>query len=185
MGMLRSRDLKAHNIPRAYLQRLLASGDLQKSGRGVYLLADAELTENYSLVEACKRIPDGVVCLLSALRFHNIGTQSPYQVWIAIHPKSYLPRIDYPPVHVVRFSGPILSAGVEEHQTSEGTLRVYSAPKTVADCFRYRNKIGLDVAIEALRACWHEKRATMDQLWHFAAIDKVSKVMRPYLESLV
>src|SRR5579859_5849499 len=185
MGMLRPRDLKAHGIPRHYLQSLLTSGDLQKSGRGVYLLADAELTENFSLVEACKRVPDGVICLLSALRYHNIGTQSPYQVWMAIHPKAHLPRIDYPPVRIVRFSGSALSEGVEEHQAVEGTFRVYNVPKTVADCFRYRNKIGLDVALEALRACWREKRATMDELWHYAAADKVSTVMRPYLEWMV
>lgn len=185
LGMLRPRDLKARNIPHAYLQRLYERGQLQRSGRGIYILADAELTQTYSLAEACKRIPHGVICLLSALRFHNLGTQNPFEVWIAVHPKAMRPTIDYPPVRIVRFSGLALSAGVEEHSVAEGMIRVYNVPKTVVDCFRYRNKIGLDVALEALRACWRERRATMDELWHYATILRVSTVIKPYLEALV
>ncbi len=183
--MIRPRDLKAYNIPRAYLQRLYERGLLQRSGRGIYLLADAELTENYSLAEACKRVPHGIICLLSALRYHNLGTQNPFEVWMAIHPKSIRPKLDYPPLHIVRFSGLALLEGIEEHSASEGTIRVYNVPKTIADCFRYRNKIGLDVALEALRSSWRERRTTMDELWRYATMLKVSTVMRPYLESLV
>jgi len=185
LGMLRPRDLKEYNIPREYLQRLYKRGELLRSGRGIYVLADAEPTENYSFAEACKRVPHGVICLLSALRFHNLGTQSPFEVWMAINRKSSRPKVDYPPLHIVRFSGNALTEGVEEHIVADGTVRVYNVPKTVADCFRYRNKIGLDVALEALRSCWRERAATMDELWHYATLVKVSTVMKPYLEALV
>ena len=183
-GMVRAQDLVAYGIPRMYLQRLYERGELTRLGRGVYVLAEAEYSENISLAEACKRVPRGIVCLLSALRFHNLGTQNPHQVWMAIHPKSYIPQIDYPPLRIVRFSGSVLSGGVEEHKTSDGLVNVYGIAKTVADCFRSRNKIGLEVALEALRECRRERRATLDELWHFAAVDKVSTVMRPYLEAL-
>ncbi len=184
-GMIRPRDLRELNIPSVYLQRLYEGGQMQRSGRGIYILSDAEISENYSLAEVCKRVPNGVLCLLTALRFHNLGTQSPHQVWMAVHPKSHLPRIDYPPVKIVRFSGEALSLGVEEHQAPEGIVRVYNVPKTVADCFRYRNKIGLEVALEALRECWRERRATMDELWQYAAKVHIISVMKPYLEALV
>ena len=184
-GMIRPRDLRELNIPTQYLHRLYESGRMQRSGRGIYILTDAEISENYSLAEACKRVPHGVLCLLTALRFHNLGTQSPHQVWIAIHPKDRLPHIDYPPVKIVRFSGEALSLGVEEHQAPEGIVRVYNVPKTVADCFRYRNKIGLEVALEALRECWRERRATMDELWQYAVKVHIISVMKPYLEALI
>ena len=183
-GMVRPRDLKERNIAPVYLQRLLEKGLLVRSGRGIYLLAGLDFTENYSLAEACKRVPHGVVCLLSALRFHEIGTQNPSQVWMAIHPKAHRPRLDFPPVHIVRFSGPALTEGIEEHSTAEGIVRVYNVPKTIADCFRYRNKIGLDIALEALRDCWSRRRASIDELWHYAKIVKIATVMRPYLETL-
>ena len=183
-GMIRPQDIAALDIHPMYLQRLYERGELTRLGRGVYVLADADYSQNISLAEACKRVPHGVVCLLSALQFHDLGTQNPHQVWMAIHPKKGIPRIGYPPLHVVRFSGSVLSEGVEEHKTSDGLVRVYSIAKTVADCFRYRNKIGLEVALEALRECRRERRATLEELWHFAAVDKVSTVMRPYLESV-
>ena len=167
-----------------YLQRLYERGELRRSGRGIYVLADAEQASDYSLVEVCKRVPHGVICLLSALRFHELGTQGPHQVWMAIHPKKHRPQIDYPPLRIVRFSGPALSEGMEEHRTSDGLIRVYGVAKTVADCFRYRNKIGLDVALEALRECRRERRATLDDLWHYAEVDRISTVMRPYLEAV-
>ena len=184
-GMIRPRDLKEFNIPAEYLQRLYERGEVQRSGRGIYTLRDAETTENFSFAEACKRVPHGVICLLSALRFHQIGTQSPYEVWMAVHPKAHLPRLDYPPLRIFRFSGTALKEGVEEHQVSDGTFRVYNIPKTVADCFRYRNKIGLDVALEALQECWREQRTSMDELWRYAVLARVSTVMKPYLEGLV
>ncbi len=182
--MLRPRDITTLGLPRMALQRLYEQGKLQRIGRGVYAMPDADFSENVSLVEACQRVPAGVVCLLSALHFHTLGTQNPHQVWLALPNKARQPQFQYPPLHVVRFSGPALFEGVEEHRTSDGIVRVYGVAKTVADCFRYRNKIGLDVALEALRECRRDRRATLDELWHFAAVGRVSTVMRPYLEAI-
>lgn len=185
VGVLRPRDLDSSNIPRTYLSRLCEAGKLQRIGRGLYVLPNSSVTENHSLAEACKRVPKGVVSLLSALRFHNLTTQSPFEVWLAIGEKAWRPRMEYPPLRIVRFSQATLNAGVEKHQIEGVTVHVYSPAKTVADCFKYRNKIGLDVAIEALRECWQSRRCTMDDLWHYADICRVQNVMRPYLESLV
>jgi predicted transcriptional regulator of viral defense system len=147
--------------------------------------ADANLTENHSLAEATKRVPKGVVCLLSALRFHNLGTQLPSEVWMAIDRKAWAPKMIGIRLRIVRFSGSALTSGIERHKVGGVTMRVFSAAKTVADCFKFRNKIGLDVALEALRACWRERRATMDEISNYARICRVANVMRPYLESLV
>src|SRR4051812_41088480 len=183
-GMLRSRDLAAHGIPRVYLSRLLADGVLQRPARGIYVLADPRPTENKSLVEACLLVPHGVVCLLSALRFHHLATQSPFETWLAIDAKARLPKIDYPPIRFVRFSGPALTLGVEEHRVQKATIRVTGPAGTVVDCFVYRNKIGLDVALEALRDCRRKKLATMDELYSVAQTRRMGRVMRPYLEAL-
>jgi predicted transcriptional regulator of viral defense system len=126
-----------------------------------------------------------VVCLLSALRLHELTTQSPYEVWLAIPNNARAPRIDYPPIRVVRFSGAALSEGIEERKIDGVTVRFTNVPKTIADCFKYRNKIGLDVALEALHEAWNSKRCQMDELWHYASICRVSNVIRPYLESLI
>jgi predicted transcriptional regulator of viral defense system len=129
-------------------------------------------------------VPKGVVCLLSALRFHDLTTQSPFEVWLAIGEKARLPKLDNPPLRIVRFSQKTLIYGVQEHSIEGVAVRVYSPAKTVADCFRYRNKIGLDVALEALRECKRKRRATTDDIWKAAKACRVANVMRPYLESL-
>ncbi len=183
-GVLRPRDLTAHGIAREYLVRLHQQGILDRPARGVYVLADAEPSEHQSLVEACKRVPHGVVCLLSALRFHHLTTQAPFEVWLAIGEKAWRPRPDYPPLHIVRFSGPALTVGVEEHGFQGVRVRVTNAARTVVDCFKYRNKIGLDVAMEALRDCWRQRKATMDDLYRAAKARRMANVMRPYLECL-
>jgi predicted transcriptional regulator of viral defense system len=183
-GVFRPRDLDLHGIPREYLVRLCRKGLVQRVGRGLYTLVDADLSEHQSLAEASKKIPHSVICLLSALRFHGLTTQAPFEVWIAIDVKARKPRSDGPPLRIVRFSGAALNSGIEDHLIQGVTVRVYSAAKTVADCFKYRNKIGLDVALEALRECWREHRCTMDDLWRCASICRVANVMRPYLESL-
>jgi len=183
-GMLRSRDLAAHRIPREYLSRLLAEGVVQRPTRGIYVLADAKPTENQSLVEACLRVPHGIVCLLSALRFHHLTTQSPFETWLAIDSKARLPKVDYPPIRFVRFSGAALKDGIEEHRVQKRKIRVTSPARTVVDCFVYRNKIGLDVALEALRDCRRKKLATLDQLYSVAQARRMGRVIRPYLESL-
>ena len=130
------------------------------------------------------RPQDSIVCLLSALAFHQIGTQLPRQVWIAIDRRQGTPRIQYPPLRVSRFSGRALTAGVETHKIEGVPVRIYAPAKTVADCFKCRHKIGLDVAIEALRDGWQKKRFTMDELWKFARICRIANVMRPYLEAI-
>ena len=183
-GILRPRDLDAENIPREYLRRLLAKGLLDHPGRGIYVVAGLKPTPNHSLAEACKLVPNGVVCLLSALQFHELTTQAPFEVWLAIGEKARLPKVDYPPLRIVRFSGPTLEDGIKEHRIEGVTVKVYTPAKTVADCFKYRNKIGLDVALEALRDCWKKRRSTMDDLWRAAMMCRVANVMRPYLESI-
>jgi predicted transcriptional regulator of viral defense system len=184
-GVLRPRDLKPFDIPRRVLSDLTESGVLLRTGRGLYTLPDLDTSEHHSLAEAATRVPGGVVCLLSALRFHGLTTQNPWEVWVAIRPESRKPKVDHPPLRVVRFSGSPFTDGVERHRIDGVDVKVYSAAKTVADCFRYRNKIGTDVAVEALRDAWRERRATADEIWHFAAVCRVTNVMRPYLESLV
>jgi predicted transcriptional regulator of viral defense system len=183
-GVLRPRDLDADGIPREYLRRLLNEGLLERTGRGLYLIAGSKPTPNHTLAEACKRIPHGVVCLLSALRFHELTTQAPFEVWLAIDEKARQPKVDYPPMRIVRFSGKALEFGVQEHRIEGVAVRVCSPAKTIADCFKYRNKTGLDVALEALRDCWKQRRTTMDELLAAAEVCRVANVMRPYLESL-
>src|SRR3990170_540186 len=183
-GVLRLRDVTAAGIHPEYVRRLMATGQLIRTGRGLYMLADADITENHSLVEAARRVPDGTVCLLSALLFHRIGTQMPHQVWLALDVKAPLPRADSTPLRIVRFSGAALRAGVESHRIEGVEVRVYSPAKTVADCFKYRNKIGLDVALEALREGWRDRRFSLDELWGYAKVCRVANVVRPYLESL-
>ena len=183
-GVLRPRDLEPYGIPRVYLSRLHRAGKLQRIGRGLYVLPGTNVSEHRSLAEACKRIPNGVICLLSALRFHELTTQSPSEVWPAIGEKAWRPRVDYPPLRIVRFSSVAFESGIEEYQVEGVTVPVFTPAKTVADCFKYRNKIGLDVAIEALRECWRSKRCTMDELWKYAKVCRVQNIMRPYLESI-
>lgn len=183
-GVLRLSDATASGIHPEYVRRLVASGRLVRDGRGLYRLPDADVTENHSLAEAARRVPGGVVCLLSALSFHQIGTQLPHQVWLAIDVKARQPRVDHPPLRIVRFSGVALFSGIEQHSIEGVDVRVYSPAKTVADCFKYRNKTGLDVALEALRESWRERRFTMDEIQKYASVCRVANVMRPYLESL-
>jgi len=183
-GLLRARDLRPLAIPRRHLTRLVAEGVLLRSGRGIYALADAAASEHRSLAEVCARVPAGVVCLLSALRFHSLTTQNPWEVWLAITPASRKPRIDHPPLRIARFSGPAFREGVDHHRIEGVDVKVYSPAKTVADCFKYRNKIGIEIAIEALRDAWGKRAATADQLWHYAKVCRVTNVMRPYLETI-
>lgn len=183
-GVLRPRDLDRYGIPRQYLRILEQRGKIQRSGRGLYTASDAAATENHTVAEACKRVPRGVVCLISALRMHDLTTQIPHEIWMAIDRKDRRPQVDYPPLRIVRFSGKARTFGVEERRIEGVRVHVYTPAKTVADCFKYRNKTGIDVAIEALRDCWRQKKATMDNIWDAAKVCRVANVMRPYLESL-
>jgi len=183
--IIRVKDLIDQGIHPEHLRRLHKKGLVERTSRGVYRLLRAEATEHTGLAEVAKRVPHGVVCLLSALGFHEIGTQIPADVWLAVERKSALPTAMKPQLRVVRLSGASFTDGIEEHRIEGVTVRVYNPAKTVADCFKFRNKVGMDVAMEALRECWRGKKATMDQLWHYARICRVDKVMRPYLEAIV
>ena len=183
-GVVRSRDIESLGVSREYLRRLVANGEVERVGRGLYALPDAEPTEHRSLVEAARLVPRGVVCLLSALRFHELTTQLPSEVWMAVDRRAWKPAPAGPPLRIVKFSGPALTEGVERHLIEGTPVPIYCPGKTVADCFKYRNKLGLDVAIEALRDCWRERKASMDDLWQYAKVCRVANVMRPYLESL-
>ena len=182
--LVRPRDLLAKKIPPDYLDRLHRRGLLERISRGVYAWPGADLGENQTLAEAARQVPRGVICLLSALQFHNIGTQQPHEVWLAIPAHAWRPKRDYPKLRVVRFSGPAYARFIEHHNLHGIPIRVYSPAKTVADCFKYRNKIGLDVALEALRECRRARRCTMDDLWEAARSCRMTQVMRPYLESV-
>ena len=159
-------------------------GRLQRVGRGLYALPDRSVSEHNALAEVARKHPQAIVCLLSALRFHDLTTQSPFEVWLAIPNKARAPNMDYPPLRIVRFSGAALTRGVEDHVIDGVPVRVTSVARTVADCFKFRNKIGLDVALEALQEAWRAKRASMDELWRYATLCRVANVMRPYMESL-
>jgi predicted transcriptional regulator of viral defense system len=182
--ILRSKDIFALGIPRNYLPRLVRKGVLRKLGRGLYAPTSSRVTEHLSLVEAAHKAPKGVVCLLSAMQFHKLTTQAPHQIWMAIAVKAWAPRVTSPPVRFVRMSGPALRFEVKEYPVRGATLKVYTPAKTVADCFKFRNKIGTDVALEALRECRRLKKTSMDELWAAAKVCRVANVMRPYLESL-
>ena len=182
-GIIRIRDATEQGIHPEYLRRLCEKGLLVKMGRGIYIPADSETSPNVGLAQVAKRLPHGVICLLSALQFHNIGTQSPFEVWTAIDRKAAKPKIDYPPVRILRFSGKALSEGVETHRIEGVKVKIYNKAKTIADCFKYRNKIGLDIALEALKDCRQRRLCTNDQLWKYSKICRVSKVMKPYLEA--
>jgi predicted transcriptional regulator of viral defense system len=183
-ALLRPSDAVAHGRSRQYLAQLARKGLLHKVARGLYALPQRQASEFASLAEIASKYPQVQVCLLSALAFHGLTTQAPSEVWIAVGNKARAPRPDYPPLRIVRFSGAALSEGVEVHDIEGIAVHVTSVAKTIADCFKYRNKIGLDVAIEALKEAWHAKRVTMDELWHFGQICRVHNVMRPYLEGL-
>ena len=184
-GVVRAREIRKAGLHPEYLRRLCQSGQLIRTGRGLYVLADGDFTEHHSLAEACKRVPHGIICLLSALSFHEVGTQNPHQIWMAIDRVMRKPKVDYPPIRIFRFSGPSLKEGIEEKKIEGVAVRVYNPAKTVADCFKYRNKVGIDVALEALRECWRSRRCTIDELVHFATICRVRNIMQPYMEAIV
>lgn len=183
-GLLRPSELAALGIPRVYLTRLTAGGKLAKTGRGLYRLSEAPLSESESLAIVSVRAPQAVFCLLTALQFHGLTTQLPRQVWIALPQGSHAPRMDYPPIKLIQYTGDAFTQGIEMHRIDQVDIRVYSVAKTVADCFKHRNKIGLDVALEALKDARSQRKASADDLWRYAKICRVANVMRPYLEAV-
>lgn len=183
-GLLRANDLNAIEAPRVVLTRLTAAGLLDKVGRGLYRLPGYSGSEHESLATVARQVPQAVFCLLTALQFHELTTQLPRQVWIAMPRGSHVPRIGYPPIKMVQMTDKVYSKGIETVERDGVKLRVYGVAKTVADCFKHRNKIGLDVALEALKDARAKHKATPDDMWRYAKICRVANVMRPYLEAV-
>ena len=183
-GLLRASDLDAIDAPRVVLTRLIAAGLLDRVGRGLYRLPGHPISEHEGLMVVATKAPQAVFCLLTALQFHGLTTQLPRQVWIAMPRGSHSPRIDYPPIRMVQMAGSAHLVGVEEHICNGVKVRIYSPAKTVVDCFKHRNKIGLDVALEALKDAWRTRKASADDLWRYAQDCRVATVMRPYMEAV-
>ncbi len=184
MGLARPAELEARGVARARLYRLVRQGLVERRARGIYVAAGHAPTAEHTLAQVAIRVPAGVFCLLTALRFHGLTTQSPAEVWIALPEKARKPRMDYPRLRVARFSGSALTQGIERHRVEGVEIRVYSAAKTVADCFKYRNKLGIDVAVEALRDFSRRDRGGATELARFARICRVARVMQPYLDAI-
>lgn len=184
LGVFRARDFVERGFPRETLRRLVAKGAVQQLGRGLYASAGFDGDQHLSLLEAAKRYPRGVVCLASALRFHEIGTQSPFRVWLALPRGANVPEGPGLPIRFCKFAPSAHAYGVEQHAVSGGLVRVYSVAKTVADCFKFRNRYGLDMAVEALRDGWREKKFTLTELAEAATVCRIGKVLQPYLQML-
>lgn len=183
LGIVRVAELEAHGIPRGRLYRLVRNGLVERQARGIYTAREHPVTAEHTLAQVAKQVPGGVFCLLTALRFHELSTQAPAEVWIALPEKARKPKLTHPRVRVARFSGAALDEGIETHRLEGVDVRVYSAAKTVADCFKYRNKVGIDVAVEALRDFSRRHRSGATELARYARICRVSRVMQPYLDA--
>ncbi len=184
-GLLTARQVEQARLHRQALTRLVRLGRLERVERGCYRLVGHPLSEHHGLVLAATTVPKGVVCLLSALSFHQIGTQVPSAIWVAVDRRSRLPSVSSLPMRFARFSGAALSEGIETHELEGREVKIYSVAKTLADIFKYRHKVGLEVALEALRDAWQSRRFTLEELDHYARLCRVEKVMGPYLESLL
>lgn len=182
-GIFRFRELERAGQAKG-LRSMLSRGEVERIGRGLYR-RDHEITELDTVATVSARIPGSVVCLLSALLIHRIGTQAPPEVWIAIDNKARKPAVDALPVRIVRFSRPMLLHGIEQREVQGVTVRITSPARTVIDCFRYRNKIGIDVALEALKDVLHHKRTSVDAIMRAAKVGRVSTVIKPYLEAML
>ncbi len=178
-------DVTSAGIHSQQLTRLVAEGVLERIARGRYRLAERTITEHFGLALAAAAVPRGVVCLLSALSYHGIGSQLPPDVWLAIERGTRAPALAFPPVCIVRFSGAAFTAGVESHRIEGHAVRVYSVAKTLADLFKCRNRVGLEVALEALREAWHDRRFTIQELNSMARVCRVERVIRPYVEAIL
>jgi predicted transcriptional regulator of viral defense system len=184
LGILRPRDLLGQGHPVAYLPRLVEKGYLVKLGRGQYALPDRPLTEHDSLAISANRYPGSVVCLLSALRFHELTTQTPCATWLSVEGSKLAPSNAPAAIQVVRMTGPSFRSGVSTYLLGKIPVKIYDPAKTVADCFKYRNKVGMDVAVEALKDCLAQRCATAAQIWEYSEICRVKTIMKPYLEVL-
>lgn len=172
------------NSARKYLERLVKDGQIERVGYGLYSLAGTEFSETQSIVEMAARVPTAVLCLLSALRYHDLTTQNPFEIWLAIERNTWIPKVDTVFVRIFRFSSKVYNAGIESHSIDGVAVKVYSPAKTIADCFYYQKTVGPDVALEALRDAWRQRKVTMEELFHFAEVRNVKSTMLPYLNTL-
>lgn len=182
--LFRLSEAKQAGIHPEAIRRLTSRGQLARIGRGLYALPSLEPTEHHTLAEVAKRVPKGVTCLLTALRFHGLGTQNPRDVWLAVDRRAGIPKIDFTPVRIIRMSGAALSTGIQEHDIDGVRVRITSPARTVVDCFKFRNKIGIDVAVEALKDYRRLRKGTVDALWQQADRLRMSKVIRPYWDAM-
>lgn len=183
-GLIRSRDLNVQGYPRVALTRLVRQGELMRVGRGLYALPSHQASEHGTLAQVAIKNPQSVICLISALQYHQLTTQMAFDVWLGIPNKAHAPKPDYPPLRLMRLSEPALNLGVEIRLIDGVPVRVTTVERTLVDCFKFRNKIGLDVALEALTEAWRTKRINIDDLWRLATSFRMANVMRPYIESL-
>jgi len=183
-GLFRLSEATAAGIHPEYVRRLTTTGELTRVGRGLYAIPAQQATEHHTLAEIAKRVPKGIVCLLTALRFHGLGTQNPREIWLAIDRRAGIPRVDFAPIRIVRISGAALTSGVDEQDIESVVVRITSPARTVVDCFKFRNKIGVDVAVEALREYRRLRKGTIDELWRQADRLRMTKVMRPYWDAM-
>lgn len=182
--IIRTGELENAGFSRVYLKRLVKMGKVQKISWGVYKVSDFSHSEFYSFAEASKKVPNGVICLISALNFYDLTNEFPFEVWMALEAKTWKPAKCDIPIRITRYSKKTFSVGIDTHDIDGVKVKIFSPAKTIADCFKFRNKIGLDVAISALHQCWKQKKASIDQIWHYANICRISNVIRPYLEGL-
>lgn len=183
-GVLRARDLKARGYSRAQLGRWVERGELVRVARGLYALPEREVGQHESIVHAAARVESGIVCLLSALRVHELTTQNPHEVWLAVPRNARVPKLDWPPLRVIRWSGAPLTDGIIALEVDGVTVRITTPARTVADCFKHRNTVGLDVAIEALRDYRRTRVGSVDELMEAAKVARVHRIMQPYIEAI-
>lgn len=184
-GMLRQKDFLSENIDSETLARLVRDNQIVRPARGLYQLPDASIDASHALAEAAILVPKGIVCLISALQFHELTLQMPSAVWMAIDRTAWRPTISYPPIRFVRFSGWAMTEGVKRYSIEACEVPITDSARTIVDCFRYRNKIGIDIAMEGLREGIRRRKCTPDQLWEYGKMAKVWTVMRPYVEVVV
>jgi predicted transcriptional regulator of viral defense system len=182
--LFRLSEAVAAGVHPEYVRRLTRQGELTRVGRGLYTLASNDATEHHTLAEVSKRVPKAVFCLLTALRFHGLGTQNPREVWLAIDRRAGIPRVDFTPVRVFRVSGAALASGIDEHKVDGVRVRVTSPARTVVDCFKFRNRIGVDVGVEALRDYRRLRKGSVDELWRQADRLRMTRVIRPYWDAM-
>lgn len=184
LGVMRLRDARARGIHPETIRRLVAAGHLTKVGRGMYALSEDNSTEHVDLARASARVPHGIVCLLSALNYHGLGTQLPHEVWMMIDRRAHRPRVDHPPMRFVLGSGASLTEGIDEVKIDGRPVRIFNPAKTVVDCFRYRRHVGLEAALEALREALRDRRCSPAEIGRYAKSCRVASVIRPYLEAM-